>query len=218
MKKKEREHLKDDPFKDFIEKVWGLLQKFRKMIYIGLGAIVAVVVIVLLVMVIKSSIAASENRIYSQAISIKNDESLTIDQKIDKLAKLKFKSGVSASVPLFLATLYFEKGDLTKAEQILKGFPGSGSHLLNGEKQLLEAEILSASDKSKEALNILNILFTDPKSEVPKDYTLLKMAKIQVKNGQTETAVANLSKLTEEYPQSFYGTEARNLLKELEKK
>lgn len=218
MKKKEREHLKEDPFQHFIEKAYETLRKYQKMILIGIGAIVAVIIIIILVVFIKSNIASGENRTYSYALRIKNAEWLNVDQKIEKLAKLNSKSGISAAVKLFLASLYFEKGDLAKANEVLKSFSKSSSGLINSEKKLLEAEILNASDKSKEALDLLNTLFVDPKSEVPKDFTLLKMAKIQLKNGQLETATTNLNKILDDYPQSFYTTEAKNLLKGLAKK
>lgn len=217
MKKKEREHLKEDPFQQFIEKVWTTLTQYRKMIFIGLGAVTVVVVIILLVVFIKSSIAASENRIYTQALSIRDNENLTIDQKIEKLTRIEYKSGISAVVPLFTATLCFERGDLSKAEQILKNFPDSSSRLIMDEKQLLQAEILNASDKAKEALELLNTLYSDANAEVPKDCVLIKMAKIQVKNGQTEAALTNLNKFNTEYPQSSYAPEATSLLKQLEK-
>ena len=61
-------------------------------------------------------------------------------------------------------------------------------------------------------------MLADPKSEISKDFILLKMAKIQKDTQQTETAVANLNKIIDEYPQSAYIYEARNLLNELEEK
>jgi TolA-binding protein len=61
-------------------------------------------------------------------------------------------------------------------------------------------------------------MLDDPGSEIAKDFILLKMARVQAKTEQTETAVANLNKIIDEYPRSEYSSEARNLLSELEKK
>jgi outer membrane protein assembly factor BamD (BamD/ComL family) len=44
------------------------------------------------------------------------------------------------------------------------------------------------------------------------------MARVQARTEQTETAVANLNKIIEEYPQSAYSLDARNLLNELKEK
>jgi outer membrane PBP1 activator LpoA protein len=217
MKRKEREHLKEDPFQQFIQKVLEILTRYKKEIFIGLGAAVALVVIVLVIALIRAGSVAKENKIYSDAINIQNNEKLSVDQKIEQLGKLKTKKGISASAKLFLASLHFQKGEIDKAGEVIKGLEKNSSNLISGKKKLLEAEILNASDKTKEALDLLNSMLADPKSQIPKDFVLLRMAKIQTKNGQMDTAITNLNKLIEEYPQSSLSTEARNLLKDLEK-
>jgi TolA-binding protein len=60
-------------------------------------------------------------------------------------------------------------------------------------------------------------MLADPKSQIPKDFVLLRMAKIQTKNGQIDTAITNLNKLIDDYPQSYLSSEARTLLRDLEK-
>lgn len=55
MKRKEREHLKEDPFQVFIEKVIDLLRKYKKQIYVGLTAVVTVIVILLVVLFFRST-------------------------------------------------------------------------------------------------------------------------------------------------------------------
>ena len=217
MKRKEREHLKEDPFQQFIAKAWEFLKKYQKHIYMGIAAIAAIIVIIVLVGFIKYQMALSENRLYGQAVIIKTDEKLTLDQKIEKLSQLKPKSGISASINLFLASLYYEKGDLQKTQEILDKFSGGSIKLLKDQKKLLEADILVANNKAAEALTQLDQLLNDPKTEIAKDYVLLKMAKIQSKNEQVDTAVANLNKIMTEYPQSVYTYEARTLLSQLEK-
>jgi outer membrane PBP1 activator LpoA protein len=218
MKRKEREHLKEDPFQLFIAKSLEILNKFKKQIFIGLAAAAAVIVIVLAISFFNSLAASAENRLFADAVSIKSDEKLNVDQKIEKLSQFKTKSGISSSIKLFLAALYFEKGDVTKAKEILDSFSSSHIKLLNDQKKLLEADILVASNKISQALDLLNQLLADPKSEITNDYVLIKMARIQAKNEQTATAIANLNKIIAEYPQSIYSYEAKNFLTELEKK
>ncbi|MCX6583016.1 MAG: tetratricopeptide repeat protein [Candidatus Aminicenantes bacterium] len=216
MKKKEREHLKEDPFQLFIEKTVEILRKFKKEILIGVGAAVAIFLVILLVNFLRSGSRSTENRLYSQAIAIQDSTTLTLDQKIEQLSRLDIKGGISADIKIFLAALYFEKGDLAKAKEVLDKFSGSKFRIINEKKILLEAEILNATGKGKEALDILYKLFSDPKSEITKDFILLKMARFQVKTGQADTAAANLKKLSEDYPQSVYSQEAQALLSEIE--
>ncbi|MCP5048443.1 MAG: tetratricopeptide repeat protein [bacterium] len=217
MKKKEREHLKEDPFRQFIKNALDALKKYQKQIYIGLGAIVLLALILVIVGIVRSGTVAKENRIYSEALSIQNNADLSTDQKIEKLDQLETRGGISASVTLILAALHFEKGDVKKAGEVLEGFSESSSSLINNKKKLLEAEVLSASGKKQEALDLLNSLLSDPKAAVPKDFVLLRMAKIQARTGKADTAVTNLNKLIADYPRSSYGTEARNLLGKLDK-
>lgn len=218
MKRKEREHLKEDPFMHFIEIVFGKLRDFKKEIIIGVTAVIIVIIALVVIGFVKSGSVSTENKLFSEALAIKNDAKLTVDQKIENLLKIESKGGLSSATKLFLAGLYFEKGDIAKADETLKAFPSTGSKLIKDQKRLMEAEILAASKKHKEALELLNKLFNDPDSEVGKDYVLFKMAKMQVDSNQKETAITNLKKLTEDYPRSMYSYEARTLLSQIDKK
>ena len=184
----------------------------------GFVAAVAIAAIVLVVLFLQSSSVSSENRLYSEALKIQSSETLSLDQKIEKLSQLDNKKGISSSIKLSLAALYFEKGDMEKAKEVLNQFPGSKFKLINDKKKLLEAEILNTSGKGKEALDQLYKLFSDPKSEIAKDFILLKMAQIQEKAEQFDTATANLEKITEDYPQSLYSRDAQELLSKIKNK
>ncbi len=216
MKRKEREHLKQDPFQIFIEKTLTFLKKFKKEIYISVIGIVVLVIVISLFLFLQSGSISSENRIYSQALDIQNSETLTLDQKIEKLNRLKIKRGISSSVKLITAAIYFEKGEIAKAKETLDTFKVSKFNLLNDQKKLLEADILSALDKKKEAADLLNRVYSDPESTIGKDFLLVKMARLQIGTNQTSTAITNLKKIGDEFPQSPFNQEARTLLAELE--
>lgn len=218
MKKQEREHLKEDPFQLFIQNILDTLKKFKREIYIGIGVLVAVGLILAGILLFNMYTNSVENKLYSKVITIKNDDKLSVDQKIEKISKLEGKSGISASINIFLSSLYFEKGDMTKAKEVLDKAPSSSIDILNGQKSLLEADILAASQKYTEAIELLNKLFTDSNSEVSKDYILVKIAKIQIKSGQTDQAKATLNRVLDEFARSYYSFEAKQLLNELENK
>ncbi len=218
MKKKEREHLREDPFQVFIQKTLEILQRFKKEIFIGVCGVAVIVIIVLGIAFLRSGSVSSENRLYAEAMEIQNSETFTLDEKIGKLEQLENKSGISSSIHLSIAALYFEKGDIKKVKETLDNFPESKFKLINDKKTLLEAEVLKASGKDKEALDMFYKIFSDPKSEIAKDFILLKMARIQVKAGERETAAANLKKISEDFPQSPYSRDAQQLLSEIEEK
>lgn len=216
MKRKERAHLKEDPLQVFVQKVLNVLKKYKHEIYIGLSVIGILLVILVLTLVIKSGAVSKENRLYSQALDIKQSDTLTSDQKIERLSQLKSKKGISSAIKLFTAALYFEKGEIQKAGELLKTFKGSKFRVIDDQKKLLDADILDASGKKKEAEDLLFKMYSDPKTAIAKDYILLKMARLQVRTGQTKSAITNLKKIGEEFPFSSYSREADLLLAQLE--
>lgn len=215
MKKKEREHLKEDPLKILVKKVLDLLKGFKKELMIGGVVIAGILIIILAISIFQFISAEKENTLYSEGLKIKNSVELKIDDKIAKLKELDSKNGVSSANNLLLASLYFEKGDIESAKSLLAEMPKSNIKIINQQKELIEADILAVSDKVQEGIEMLNKMLADSKSEVAKDFLLLKIARFQLKAGQKDAAKSNLNRLTEEYPQSMYSMEARNLLETL---
>lgn len=217
MKKQEREHLKADPFQEFIEKALEMLKKLKKPILAGVSVIAAIIIITLIITFFRHNSIKNDNKLYADALMVQQSATLTLDQKIQKLEGLEVKSGVSSSIKLTLASLYFEKGDLQKAKETLDKFPGSSYRLIEDKKSLLDAEISLASGKGKEAVDKLSSLAANPDCQLSKDFMLFRLAQMQAKTQQNTQAVNNLKKLKEEYPQSAYRTEAQSLLEKLEK-
>lgn len=216
MKKKERAHLKEDPFINLFEKVIDKIRQFKREILFALGICLALGIIILVILFFKSQSIANDNQLYSRALEIKNSTTLDSDQKIKELSQLENRSGISSAIHLFIASLYFENGEFKKAEETLSNFRSSHLKIVNDQKKLLEAEILAASDQEREAIDILNKILSDGKSELAKDFILLKIARIQIRVNQNQSAITQLNKLVSEFPQSVYADEARTLLQNLE--
>ena len=216
MKKKEKEHLKADPFIHFFEKSIHYFLNNRRRIFAGAGFAALAIVLLLTVFFFKNMSTASENKVYSEAFRVRNDVKMSVDQKIAKLQKLNFKRGVSAAGRLFIAALYYEKGDLQKAEAALKEFPASRIALLNDEKQTLTATILAAGGKIKEAESLLNRMVADKETAMAKDLILLQLAKMQIGDQRREEAAAGLKRILSEYPNTPSAMEAQNLLTMIE--
>lgn len=216
MKRKEREHLKEDPFINFVEKVIEVFKKFKKVIFIGIGAFFAVVLVAVIIIYFKSTSVSNENELYAKAFSIKKSEILSSGEKLTKLRQLKTKKGISSVIDLFIASIYFEESEFETAKYIIDESPKSRIKLINNKKILLEAEILNAMKKRKEAINLFNKLLSDKELEISKDFILLKIARIQLKLGKKGSAISNLKNLINDFPQSFYYNEAKALLGEIE--
>jgi predicted negative regulator of RcsB-dependent stress response len=212
MKRKEKEHLKADPFVEFVEKAVTFFKNNRRLLLAGAGIVLLLVILIMAVFFFNNLSAAGENDLYASAFSIRSDSSMSIDQKIAKLQELKFKKGISSAGPLFIATLYYEKNDLANAQKTLQQYSGSSVPIINDQKLALEAQIMAAGGKSQEAMNLLNRMLEDKQTQMGKELILLMLAKIQIKNQRREEAVSSLKRIISEYPNMPSAMEAQSLL------
>ena len=216
MKREEREHLKEDLLVSFVEKNLKRMSRYKKPILTGIISFFALVILLTVISLLSSQSIKAENEVYTQAVIIRNSVKLTIDRKIEKLLDLERKSGLSSAVRVFIASAYFEKGEIDKAEEILNKSEDSKYRIINNQKNLLLGEILSAKNKKKEALFQFNKLFSNTRTEIPRDFLLIKIAKLQIETDQKNKAKASLNDLVNTYRQSYYYAQARKLLDTLE--
>jgi len=215
MKHKEKEHLRQDPLMHFMEKFIALFRKHKKEIFMAGAALGVVLLAVFGIIFVNELSAGRENRLFSQAMQIKNDQTLTGAEKIERLLKLKTRRGISSAARLYAAALYFEYGEYQNAQKQLDLFDESRVRLLNEQKQLLQAQILNAMGKGSEAVSVLNLLLADANTEIGKDFILLELAKIQLRNNQAADAQKSLQRIISEFPMSAVSGEAQSLLSSL---
>lgn len=211
MKRKERAHLKEDPFQHFISTVLQWISLNRRKLVATAVVIASVLVVLAAVTLVRAHSYTRENRRYSEALEIRNNDSLTADEKIEKLSQLKAGRGLSAAAQLFLAGLYMEQGRVQDALEMLDDISSSHLDIINDQKTLLEAQILSASDQERQALDLFNQLLADKETEVAKDYVLLLMARTQFKARQLDMARQTIERLLEEYPLTAFTSQAKEL-------
>jgi predicted negative regulator of RcsB-dependent stress response len=212
MKRKEKEHLKADPFVHFVEKAINFLNNNRRLILAGAGVALLLVIALLAVFFFSNLSAAGENKLYTSAFNIRNNTNMSIDQKIAKLQELKFKKGISSVGWLFIAALYYEKGDLPNAEKNLQQYSGSRIAIINDQKKTLAAQVLAAGGKSQEAINLLKLMLEDKQTQMGKELIIMMLAKIQTKSLRQEEAVSSLKRIISEYPNTPSANEAQTLL------
>lgn len=216
MKRKEKEHLKADPFVHFFEKTYIFFNNNRRRILAGAGIAVLAILILLAVFFFNNLSSAGENKVYAEAYRVRTDTKMSVEQKIAELQDMKFKKGISAAGRLFIASLYYEKGDLQKAEAALQDMPASRVAMINDEKNTLYAQVLAAGGKNAEAESLLNRMLTDKKTAMGREIILLQLAKMQIKNQQKEEAAAGLKRIISESPNTPSAMEAQNLLTTIE--
>ena len=215
MKHQEKVHLREDPFAHFIEKSIVFFQKHKREILWGLGVVALTVLVLVLVVFFRGSSLARENDLLTKALDIKSAPGLSVDEKIVQMKSIRPKKGVSSVIALYVAQLYFEKGDFQNARTALSATPSSRLSFVNDGKKMLEAEILQAQGKSKEAQDILTIMLSDSRTEMAKDFILLQLARLQIKSGHKPEAISTLERVMAEFPNSMFSAEARSLLDSL---
>jgi predicted negative regulator of RcsB-dependent stress response len=216
MKKKEKEHLKADPFVHFFEKSWTFYKNNRRRIFLGGGAAALAIIILLAFFLFQNLSSAGENKLYADAFRIQTAADMSVDQKIAKLQEMSFRKGISAAGRLFLAALLYEKGDLAKAETVLTEMPNSSVAMVNDEKHALYARVLAAGGKSSEAEAVLERMLADKETAMAKDLILMQLAKMRIKNRRSDEAAAALKQILSEYPDTPSANEARSLLPTIE--
>ena len=216
MKRKERAHLKEDPFQQFISNTLHWINQNRRVLITSAVVVASLLVVIAAVSLVRSHSFARENRRYSEALEIRNDDSLTVDEKVERLSQLKAGRGLSAAAQLFLAGLHMEQGRVEDALELMDDMSSSHLDIINDQKTLLEAQILSTSGQERRALDLFNQLLADSDTEIAKDYVLLLMARTQFKARQLEMARQSVERLLEEFPLSAFTSMARQLKAELD--
>jgi len=221
MKRSEKEHLKEDPFKIFITNAIETIKEYRKLFITGLLILIVLIVTVLTFLHFKTEAQKKDNKIFNEIVKIK-DSKKTVDEKIAELKKIEADSGINAVSKIILASLYFKKQDYKNALEIINSMSTSVK-VLNEKKMFLKSKILNALNKKQEALDILVNLSKISELEIPTDSVLFNLAKVQTSLNMNKDAEKTIKKLIKEYPNSFFvnkyaGGEAEKMLKSLEKK
>lgn len=212
MKKEEIERLKEDEFVSFIEKALKKAGENKKLVFWGIGALLAVVLLIVLAVYIKNQGMDRENHTLYQAVVIKNSNLLTLERKIEKLEQLRPRRGLSYIVNNYLVGLYLETGQTDQARNLLEEAPQSSHKVSNEHRQLLQAQLNRQEGEPQQALDILNRLLSDSQSRLAKDFLLLEIARIQREMDRIPPARQALTRLMEEFPQSLFRREAQEML------
>jgi hypothetical protein len=80
MKKKEKDHLKADPFVNFFEKTIAFFKNNRRQILAGTGIVALFAIILLAVFLYNNLSSAGENKVYAAAFHVRTAENMTIEK------------------------------------------------------------------------------------------------------------------------------------------
>jgi len=226
MKKSEKEHLKEDPFKIFISSAIETIKESKRIFITGLLILIVFVVMVVAFLHFREEAQKKDNETFLTIVEIMNSKK-NIDEKINALNKIEDDGGINGISKLNIASLYYMKKDYKKAKETIDTFSPSNS-LLKEKKIIIKSAILNALNKKEEALSTLMPLSNKDNLEVPKDSILLNIAKLQIDLNKKKEAIKTLKRLIKDFPNSSMvnkygrygmpvngGGEAKTLLKKL---
>ncbi len=214
MKRKEREHLKEDPFVEFIEKVLEKIRDYKKQILIATLIIVLLFITIITIVLINNHFVTKQNQALEKAMIIISNQDLSIDNKIKELQKIEYSNGIAQAIDLQIASLFYEKNDFDNSLKYIEKISDTNK-LLFDQKRLLKAQISYSKGEIQKAIELLNLLLSESESELNKDLVLYKLANYQIKQKLYDKAKSNLKKIISEFPYSFYREKASELLMKL---
>ncbi len=216
MKRAEREHLKEDPFEQFIANALDKLKQNRKPIIIGLIAVVALLGIVFATYFFMQYAEKKDNRLLNEGMGVVNSIALTPAQKVKELQQLPLThKGKAAALVLQLANLHIAAGDRAAARKLLDDTPVFSLSLLEDQRQMFNATLLADEGKINEAIDLLQRLLGNKKSTLNRDMLLFRLADYQARAGNRDAAKENYQRLMEEFPQSMFAYQAQQSLEKL---
>ncbi len=216
MKKKEKEHLKADPFQNAVNQVIQFVQRHRRELLISLVALLVIFAGMLVLSLVNKAASSRESNVFTRALDITASQDMKTEDKAAALLELPIGGGLSNWAAIRAASLLIELGDYEGAGAALQKVSRRAPDLLQQKKKLLQAMIKSSLGDFKGGQDIIAVMLNNPKLDFPRDYLLLENARQLWKAGQSEDAVNTLRRISVDHPASPFNATANELLAQWE--
>jgi len=212
MKRKEREHLKDDPLMDLVKQISEKARPHIKALSIAGIALVVALLGLWGFQAWRSHRLTADNEGFAQATSLLGAQDKSTSEKIEGLKAIGVRGPLTATLPLHIATLYFHEGEYDTALKFLEETDLPAQEPFRSRQSILLARIQAAKGETDKAISTLqSLLGTDePSSNAPE--IMLALGQTQLKAGRTDEAKSTLDKLVADHPATMAAFQARQLL------
>lgn len=217
MKRKLRKKLKEDEFVSTMTKIYIYIKNKTQYILIGVIVLIVTVGVILGVKAVKNQNLKKESEKLGQILQISSE----LTQNPERLAELEGLSGkgkFSRVAYLELASYWFYKEDYDKVLDYLEKIPGGDKDIFFYQAKNLLAETYFHKNEYDKALGIYEQIEKENPKDYPLDLVLFKKAGILEEQGNEERALEIYRRIQEDYAQTYYGFEAQEKVRELEKK
>ncbi len=217
MKRIKRKQLKEDEFVSTINKIVNLAKKRSKELIAAAVAVVCIVIVVIAIKAIQANTIKKESRLLADVLDLSSQLRDNPD-KITELENLAGNGKFSRVAYLKLAVYWVEQGDTEKAKSYLEKIPKTRKDLIYYQSRDLLGQIYIQDEEFDNAIDI----YIKIEEENPENYTLdpvlFHRAQAHEQKGEEEEALALYKRVQDEFPQTIYGFDASQKVKELEEK
>lgn len=234
-----RREMKRDDFASAVGKGMDYAESHARTLLVGLGVVALLAVLLLVGRVFLNNRAEKANEALSHAMKVyqapvdaaaaKPDDpkSPTFADAASRRARAKqlfegvrkdYGSSDAADMAgLYLAQIAAEEGQLDQARQLWTDFVDDNpKNLLAGEARVNLIHLDRQQGKNEDLSQRLKSMLEEDEPALPKDVVLWELATTQEALGKKQDALQSYRRITEEYPESAYRSEAQQKVTSLD--
>lgn len=218
MKRIKRKQLKEDELVTTLTKLIRFARKREKELIIAGGVIIVMILAFVGTRLVRSQHLKKESRFISQVVKL-SSELESNPQNLAELEKLANGQGQYAKLAsVILGNYWLEKGELDKAEKILKKVSAKKKDLFYYQSRDLLAQLYLKRKDFDQALKIYKKLEEEKPEAYTLDAILFHKAEVLEKKGDFQQALSLYKRIQAEFPQTYFGYDASQKAKKLESK
>jgi predicted negative regulator of RcsB-dependent stress response len=217
MKRKQRKHLKEDQFVSTVNKIVNFTKRrYRELLAVGV-AVLFLILVFIGIKIIRAQNVKKDSQILAQILEV-SEELKDDPEKLAELEKLAGNEKFSRLAYIKLAAYWNEQGDTQKAQAYLEKIPSRKKDVFYYQAQDMLAQIYMQDKEFDKAIHILQEIEEENPESYTLDTVLFHKAQAHEEKGEITVALDIYRKIQDEYPQTFYGMDASQKVKELEEK
>lgn len=215
MKRIKRKQLKENEFASTLNRVYFFfMRNARKLAFAG-GVILFAGIVFLGVRIYQAHVSKEESQRLNRILELKSELGEK-ENAVSELQELAGNGKFSRLGYLYLASHWVEVEKLDKAKSALKETNQGKKDFIYYKAQDLMVRILLYQGKYDQAIKICEKIENQNPKEFPLDVILFRKAQAYEKKGDKEKALSLYKEINEKYPQTFYGYDASQKIKNLE--
>ncbi len=217
MKRIKRRQLKEDEFVTTVSKTFRFFKKRKKEILASVGLIAVAVLVFAGVKLVGVHNLKKESRLLAEIFDLQSGLN-SKPENVAKLEKLARGGKFSRVAHLVLAAYWMETGDNARAQAALEEIPEGRKDIVYYQAQDLLAQVHLQQKNYDQAIEIFKRIERANPKNYSLDVVLFHRAEAHEGKGEVDQALAVYKRVQDEFPQTYYGFDASQKLRNLQAK